>query len=212
MSLKPASVELSSTPRIHSRGFAIAAVLILLLLSPTGAIAQVNKCDINGRIVYTDQSCPRDSAKKLNLQPLNATSSPPAGSAGGGGYRSSKWYDDHRGYAQALKLSREHGVPIFIYAYTDWCGYCKKLKKGMFSDARVKDTLAGFVKVRLNPEHSAADRELFRRWGGKGYPTLYVQQGADATPARTRGPFTRQNGKWRMMPKAAFISMLENPP
>ena len=192
----------------------VAACLLLLLPLTTSSLAQINKCNINGKTVYTDKACPDDSASLLHLKPLNTTSikAPVSDFVKGvkPNYKSSKWFSDHRGYAQALKVSREQSVPIFIYAYTDWCGYCKKLKKGMFADARVKDALSGYVKVKINPEHSAADKRLFKQWGGKGYPTLYIQSESDASPARTSGPFTRKNGKWKMMEKEAFIGMLES--
>ena len=193
---------------------AFAALLLLALFVSTNGHAQVNKCNINGKIVYTDIECPEDTAGQLILQPLNTTSiKPSAGKSrkdGKSSYNSSTWFNDSAGYARALKLSREKNAPIFIYAYTDWCGYCKKLKKNMFADAGVRRALSGYVKVKINPEHSAADQKLFNRWGGRGFPTLYLQTTATVPPARTSGPFIRENGKWKMMGKNAFIAMLES--
>ena len=207
-------MDLSSVPGKKNKFAVIAVCLSLMLLATTNSFAQIYKCNINGKTVYTDKACPDDSASQLNLEPLNTTSTTTPGSGSNKGepssYKSSKWFSDHRGYASALKVSREQNVPIFIYAYTDWCGYCKKLKNGMFTDARVKDALSGYVKVKINPEHSAADQKLFKQWGGKGFPTLFIQSDANASPARTSGPFTRQNGKWKMMAKEAFIGMLES--
>jgi len=214
------SMDLSSASAKNHKHGVIAAFLLLMLLVTTNSLAQINKCNINGKTVYTDKACPDDSASQLHLEPLNTTSTrtPVTSKAPVGdsmnvdksNYKSAKWFSDHRGYARALKLSREQNVPIFIYAYTDWCGYCKKLKKEMFADSRVKETLSGYVKVKINPEHSAADQKLFKQWGGKGYPTLYIQPESDASPTRTSGPFTKQNGKWKLMGKGAFIGMLES--
>lgn len=207
-------MELSSDSGKNSKRVFIATCLSLTLLVTTNGLAQINKCNINGKTVYTDKACPDDSASQLHLKPLNTTSTraPVSNSTNSAkpNYKSSKWFSDHRGYARALKVSREQNVPIFIYAYTDWCGYCKKLKKEMLADARVKETLSGYVKVKINPEHSSADQKLFTQWGGKGFPTLYIQPQSDSSPARTSGPFTRQNGKWKMMEKEAFIGMLES--
>lgn len=207
-------MDLSSDSGKNNKRGVIAACLLLMLLVTTNSLAQINKCNINGKTVYTDKACPDDSASQLHLKPLNTTSTkaPVSDSMNGdkSNYKSLKWFSDHRGYARALKVSREQNVPIFIYAYTDWCGYCKKLKKGMFTDAKVKETLSGYVKVKINPEHSAADQKLFKQWGGKGFPTLYIQPESDSFPARTSGPFTKQNGKWKLMEKEAFIGMLES--
>ena len=207
-------MDLSSISANNSRRGVIAVCLFLLLPMATNSLAQINKCKINGKTVYTDKACPEKSASQLQLEPLNTTSiRAPSGDSSNGdntNYKSSKWFSDHRGYAEAIKLSRERNVPIFIYAYTDWCGYCKKLKNGMFTDAGVKEVLSGYVKVKINPEHSAADKRLFKQWGGKGYPTLYIQPGPGSSPARTSGPFTRKNGKWKMMEKDAFIGMLKS--
>lgn len=190
------------------------ACLWLGLLAPTNGPAQVNKCVINGRTVYTDSDCPQDGASRLRLKPLNlsSTGSPADEPAEGvkSNYSSSTWFRDHAGYARALKVSREQNAPIFIYAYTDWCGYCKKLDRDMLPDSRVRKALSGYVKVRLNPEHSDADKRLFKKWGGTGYPTLLIQTAYDSPPARTRGPFKKENGKWKLMPRDAFIGMLES--
>lgn len=56
-------------------------------------------------------------------------------------------------------------------------------------DPNVSDVLSGYVKVRLNPEHSEQDETLFDRWGGTGYPTMLVQRDSNSSPRRTGGPF-----------------------
>jgi thiol-disulfide isomerase/thioredoxin len=207
-------VQLSSDSGMKLQQGIVGACLLLLLFTSPASYAQINKCNINGKIVYTDETCPLDSATQLKLIPLNTTSATAStGSSSGdsqSGYNSSKWFNDHRGYAQARKISLEKNVPIFIYAYTDWCGYCKKLKKNLFSDAGVKQTMAGYLKVKINPEHSSADQKLFNEWGGKGYPTLFIQSESNSFPARTSGPFKKQNGKWNLMKKGAFIGMLKS--
>ena len=192
----------------------LAASLLLMILVATNSFAQVNKCEVNGKVIYTDKACPEDSASPLQLEPLNTSSAvvPASGTglAGQSSYNSSRWFSDHRGYARALQVSREQNVPIFIYAYTDWCGYCKKLKKDMFADPNVKATMAAYVKVKINPEHSDADQKLFTQWGGRGYPTLYLQTSADSPPVRHFNPFKKHNGRWQLMKKEAFIGELQS--
>ena len=45
---------------------AIFSFLLILAFSPN-IFAQVNKCNINGKIVYTDKDCPDDTAESLDL-------------------------------------------------------------------------------------------------------------------------------------------------
>ena len=186
------------------------ACLLLLLIPSTNGYAQLNKCSINGKIVYTDQICPGNSAKKLNLNKLNISAAKANSKGSKTKYKSSEWFRDYRGYAQALKISTEQNVPIFIYAYTDWCNYCKKLHKDIFDDSQVKNAMSEFVKVKLNPEHSALDQKLFKQWGGTGFPTLLVQTSYLSPPTRTSDPFTKVDGKWVLIKKNAFIGMLKN--
>lgn len=193
----------------------------LALLAVEG-FAQVNKCNINGKTVYTDKACPEDTAETIDLSKTSFTTTPslagsaskntssandnqhPVSSAGSG------WLHDKSGYIEALKLSARDKRPIFIYGYTDWCGYCKKLHKNIFDDPSVSKVMSQFIKVKMNPEHSASDQELYSQWGGRGYPTLFTQSSSASSPSRTRPPFTKRNGKWVLMKKNDFIAMLES--
>ena len=188
-------------------------LVLVVALAPMSPWAQVNKCVIDGKTVYTEQLCPENSSRILELSSLNITSSlfgsdgPAEGNRAR--YNSNRWYDDNTGYKQALKLSASKKAPIFIYGYTDWCIYCNKLHQNILDDAEVQKTLSKFIKVKLNPEHSTRDNNLFKSWGGKGYPSLFVQSSNYGSPKLTKGPFSKQNGKWQLMSKKNFIAMLE---
>ena len=188
-------------------------LILIIALMPLSSWAQINKCVIKGKTVYTNQKCPENMSESLKLPSLNISSS--SSNSGSGSkttrarYNSERWYKDHTGYKQALKVSAEKKVPIFIYGYTDWRGYCKKLHRDIFDDSTVKKTMSKFIKVKLNPEHSATDKSLFKSWGGRGYPTLYIQSPLNRSPTRTSGPFSKQNGKWKLVSTSQFIAMLE---
>ena len=203
-----------------SIGKASIICLFIILLFSQSSIAQLNKCKINGEVVYTYKNCPDNTAETLDLSKSSfSTTSSQAPSAvkpftgssrnSSSGVNSPGWLHDKTGYQKALKVSAEKRAPIFIYGYTDWCGYCKKLQRDIFQDSAVKKVLAAFIKVKINPEHSKADAALFQQWGGRGYPTLYIQPASSSSPKRTKGPFTKENGKWDLMSKSDFIAMLQ---
>src|SRR6267142_710334 len=85
-----------------------------------------------------------------------------------------KWLNGAAGYARALELQRELNVPLVVYFYADWCPYCRTLDSQYLPAAEVQDYLSNVVKVRINPEHGAAERELAVRYGVSGDPSFLV--------------------------------------
>lgn len=171
---------------------------LAMLFIPSVSIADINKCLLDGRIVYTDQACPDKQALPFTPVDLNTATATEVT------YTGNLWLKDRNGYQIASDASAKTNTPVLVYVYTDWCGYCKRLEQNYFADKAVQGTLAKFIKVRLNPEHSSADQQLFKTWGGSGYPTLYVQYPGQ-TPGRIPQPAARSSATG----KEAFILMLE---
>lgn len=167
-------------------------VLLLLCLAAGQVQAQIHKCNIGGEIIYTDQACPPSTQEPLDLPDLitvPATELSEHATRSAASYNSNRWYEGHEGYRKALRVSRAQNAPLYIYAYTDWCGFCRSFESKMLPRPKVQEVLSGYVKVRLNPEHSVKDRKLFDRWGGRGFPSFWVQKDASEKPRRARGPF-----------------------
>ena len=184
----------------------LATTLLIGTLSPVVGQARINKCNIDGKLVYTNHDCPGVSIKSSPVAP---------GSKSGGDrsverYQSSEWLRDRTGYYQAVRLSTKYGAPVLVYGYTDWCGYCRKLERKLLQNAEVEQLLSRFIKVKVNPEHSAADKRLFNLWGGRGYPALFIQDVSASTPTRIRGPFRKKNGRWELMSSIEFVALLQS--
>jgi thioredoxin-related protein len=60
-----------------------------------------------------------------------------------------KWYSIEEAVAMAQKSPR----PMFVDAYTDWCGWCKKLDKDTFSDPVIAEILnTKYYAVKFDAE------------------------------------------------------------
>ena len=56
-------------------------------------------------------------------------------------------------WSEALDMAKAQGKPIFLDAYTDWCGWCKEMDKKTFSNASVAKVMnESFVCVKMEME------------------------------------------------------------
>jgi uncharacterized protein YyaL (SSP411 family) len=94
-----------------------------------------------------------------------------------------KWYSWNEGYEKAVK----DGKIVLVDAYTDWCGWCKRMDKDTYSNAEViKKINAHFIPIKFNPEiqgvtYKVGDQTytpaqlhyMLSRGESTGYPTTY---------------------------------------
>ncbi|MDX1911255.1 MAG: DUF255 domain-containing protein [Saprospiraceae bacterium] len=60
-----------------------------------------------------------------------------------------KWYT----WEEATALNQTKPKKILVDVYTNWCGWCKKMDKGAFSDPKVMEYVTkNFYPVKLNAE------------------------------------------------------------
>lgn len=72
----------------------------------------------------------------------------------------------------ALTAQKKNKKPIFIDAYTVWCGPCKMLDKNTFSDAKVAKT----INEKYNPVKFNAEGNEEIQFGGKLYKNAGYQE------------------------------------
>ncbi len=124
------------------------------------------------------------------------------------------WKNGIPGYKYSFKKAEKEDKPLILYFYTDWCKYCDKLNKDYLATSKVRSFLNDIPKVRINPEKGAAEKVLFSKYNGTGYPTFLVlipsfnnqpekihpfRKGADWTISKylraIKGSLTRQYDK-----------------
>lgn len=85
-------------------------------------------------------------------------------------------------WSEALALAKKSGKPIFLDAYTDWCGWCKVMDKETFANAEVAKVMnASFVNVKMDMERDGGI-DVAMKYRITGFPTFMVFT-ADGTPS-----------------------------
>ena len=123
--------------------------------------------------------------------PLAALLAAPAAAAPSKG--SMTWRDWNAGVKEAESSNRF----VLVDVYTDWCGWCKRMDKDVYSRSDVRDYLnQHFVTVRLNAESESpasyegkayTGRSLANRFRVSGYPTTIFLRPAGSHIANVPG-------------------------
>ena len=100
------------------------------------------------------------------------------GSAGESSAAEIKWHS----FDVGVVLARQGNKKILVDVYTDWCGWCKKMDKEVYSNGAVGQTMtSNFIAVKLNAESqkgvtydgtSMTEASLASAMGVTGYPTI----------------------------------------
>ena len=76
-----------------------------------------------------------------------------------------------------LNKASNEGKIIFMDAYAEWCGPCKKMSKDVFTDVKVADYFnANFINVKMDMEKGEGI-ELAKQYSVRAYPTLLFIDG-----------------------------------
>lgn len=98
--------------------------------------------------------------------------------------RAETWETD---YAKAVKTAdADKKLVVMDFTGSDWCVWCKKLDKEVFSQQEFKDYAAkNLVLVKLDfprgfelpPEQKQQNDDLAKKYAIEGYPTIVVVDG-----------------------------------
>ncbi|MDD4991144.1 MAG: thioredoxin family protein [Paludibacter sp.] len=91
-------------------------------------------------------------------------------------------------WTQVLALAKKENKPIFLDVSASWCGYCKRMKSTVFTDADVaKYYNSTFINVSVDPEQGEGI-QLAKRYEVTGYPT-YIFINPDGSVATQSGGY-----------------------
>ncbi len=153
----------------------LASVFCLLTLLPSTSSAEIYKCYVAGKLVFTDEPCDGEKVTLGVTNSMPAEEKPFVYEPLKVAYASNQWYYGHAGYKRALRLQKKYDAPIFVYFQADWCSFCRKLENQLIQTPKGVKALNKAIKVKVSPEDSQADDRFFRKLGGTAYPTLFMQ-------------------------------------
>lgn len=73
-------------------------------------------------------------------------------------------------YDEAMKKSAAENKPVMMDLYTEWCGWCKKLDRETYQDAKVVELSRNFVCLKIDAEK---EPRLAEKYSIRGYPTIF---------------------------------------
>ena len=86
----------------------------------------------------------------------------------------------HGTWEEALAKAEKENKLIFLDAYTDWCGWCKRLDATTLKDKAVGEFFnKNFVNVHMEMEKSKDGPRLAKKMAIRGYPALFFINGKE---------------------------------
>ncbi|HYM01259.1 MAG TPA: thioredoxin family protein, partial [Blastocatellia bacterium] len=74
----------------------------------------------------------------------------------------------------AIKSASDQNKLIVVDVYTDWCGWCKKMDRTVYSDPRVASLNNEVVFVKLNAEDRGEGQQFARQNRVNAFPTTII--------------------------------------
>lgn len=118
-------------------------------------------------------------------------------------------------FAEAQELAKKEGKIIFMDAYAEWCGPCKRMARDVFPTKEAGDFFnENFINVKMDMEKGEG-RALAKKYGVRSYPTLLFLDYTGAVVYQTRGARRDakgliQVGEQALKPSKNSLTLLQN--
>ncbi len=118
---------------------------------------------------------------------------------------------EHAAWSEILAKAKAEHKPIFMDAYTSWCGPCKEMAKNVFTnDSVTKYYNIAFVNAKIDME-AGEGKDLARVYNVNAYPSLlFIDENGEllhrAVGTRTSAEFI-QLGKDAQLPEKQLMSL-----
>jgi thioredoxin-related protein len=113
------------------------------------------------------------------------------------------------GYENAVNTARTSNKLIFVDIYTDWCTWCHKLEKEVYTDPVVQQEFArNFALTKIDAEAETrrtyrgsilTERDLATQWNVTAYPTMIFLDQSETPVFAYEG----------YLPASDFVKLLE---
>jgi thiol:disulfide interchange protein len=117
----------------------------------------------------------QDEAKrrtpKLTNDDLVSNSPSSTGSTPMQASSSIQWQTD---LEKGLAIAKANHGKVVVDVYTDWCGWCKKMDKNIYTDPRVTALASQCVFVKLDAEDGGQGQRFATQMNVRGYPTTLI--------------------------------------
>lgn len=92
--------------------------------------------------------------------------------------------------AQKIEAAKEAAQPVILDFFADWCIPCLELDRWTYTDPRVKESLEGFLKIKIDlTDPGEKEEALVEKYRVLGVPTFVFlnRQGEEIRSARVTG-------------------------
>jgi thiol-disulfide isomerase/thioredoxin len=114
------------------------------------------------------------------------------------------WFEGAAGYEQAVRKQKATKRPMWVYVYTEWCPYCRRMNNELLASSSLQSALPNVVPVAINPETGSQERAIVDQFGANGYPSFFVIP-AGSQQAQKISPYREVGKQWVMMSPQEFL-------
>jgi len=122
-----------------------------------------------------------------------------------------KWFDNERGYLEALELQKQTGADIILYFFRydlkDEKGLCTWWERHGLQNGRISKFLQDYIKVKVQMPLRTKEKETFARFTFNKTPAVYIVK-PTGFPQKIN-PFEWPNNKPDLKDHQTLISEIE---